>query len=406
MTYDKALEYIATLQNRGWKLGIERMTAFLEDLDNPHKGSQNFIHVAGTNGKGSVTAMLQAALTQAGFRTGGFFSPYVYDFRERIQLNEELISKNEVAELTERLMPFAEKHQVTEFEFKTAMGFLHWKNKNADWVALEVGLGGRLDSTNVVQPKVAVITEIGMDHQQFLGNSLKEIAAEKAGIIKPGAITVTGVTNSEALNAIEEKGGEIWRLNQEILLFENKIKTPVREHHNLSVSLPGEFQKRNLAVAVAALDASGLRIPEPSLREALINLKVPGRMERVHDEPKIILDGAHNPQAAKAVMETVGKCRVVYSSATGHNPKETLSCIADYAEKLYICPMNHPRALDLQSIKDAAVGNWEAFDSVRQAVEAAWDDSEKNDTILVTGSFFLLPEAKAEIARLLKNQAS
>lgn len=405
MTYLEALEYISSLQHRGWRLGLDRMLAFLERIGNPHVGGPKFIHVAGTNGKGSVTAMVQAALIEAGYKTGGFFSPYVYDFRERIQLNGEMISEGDVSRITEQLKPTAEELGVTEFEFKTAMGFLFWKENNAEWVALEVGLGGRLDCTNVVTPNVAVITEIGLDHQQFLGNSLKEIAAEKAGIVKPGVITVTGVTNPESLSAIEEKGGEIWRLNKEILLKENEIETPVANHVGLSVNLPGEFQRRNLAVAVAALDAAGLRISDEVLRTAFSTFRLPGRMELMSSSPRIILDGAHNPQAATAVIETIGPCRVLYSAATGHDPKETIGSLVVFAKKLYICPMNHPRSLDLESMERSATGNWQSFDSVSQAAAAALKEMEPNETLLVTGSFYLLPEAKDEIATLLRNQA-
>lgn len=405
MTYGEALEYIASLQNRGWRLGLDRMTAFLERIGNPHLGGTKFIHVAGTNGKGSVTAMVQAALIVAGHKTGGFFSPYVYDFRERIQLNGELIPEKDVARITERLKPIAEELGVTEFEFKTAMGFLFWKEMGAEWVALEVGLGGRLDCTNLVIPEVAVITEIGLDHQQFLGNTLREIASEKAGIMKPGIPTVTGVTNPESLSAIEEKGGEIWRLGKEILLKGNEIETPIAKYLGLSVSLLGEFQRRNMAVAVAALDAAGLRIPDSVLSKAFQNLKVPGRMEVISESPKVILDGAHNAQAAKAIAETIGQCRVIYSAATGHNPKETIGSLAVFAKKLYICQMKYERGLSLDSIQEVASGNWEAYGSVREAIAAALEEMEPNETLLVTGSFYLLPEAKAEIATLLNNQA-
>src|SRR6185436_18334668 len=230
MTYDEALAYIASLAPRGWRLGLDRMQAFVDKIGMQDalgaEGGPQFIHVAGTNGKGSVTAYLQSILVEAGYKTGAFFSPFVYDPRERVQFGRELISKEDLAKLTEELIPIAESFSdtefggITEFEFKTALGFLYWKRKQCEWVALEVGLGGRLDATNVVTPKASIIVSIGLDHTNILGHTLAEIAYEKAGIIKPKVPVVVGQMPHEALEVIERAAAEreapIWRYGKEI----------------------------------------------------------------------------------------------------------------------------------------------------------------------------------------------
>ncbi|MBC8064854.1 MAG: bifunctional folylpolyglutamate synthase/dihydrofolate synthase, partial [Chlorobia bacterium] len=231
MTYEKALAYIASLETRGWRLGLDRMQEFANRLGLPGSlgevGGPQFIHVAGTNGKGSVTAYLQSMLIESGYSTGSFFSPFVYDPRERVQIGRRLIPKSIFALLTEWIRPFGESltetkfEGVTEFEFKTAMGFQFWKEMEAEWVALEVGLGGRLDSTNIVTPRCSVIVSIGKDHTHILGDTYHQIAEEKAGIIKPGVSVIVGEMPEEALLTIlkiaQERGSEAWVFGREIL---------------------------------------------------------------------------------------------------------------------------------------------------------------------------------------------
>lgn len=215
MTYDESLAWIAGLQGRGWRLGLDRMRAFvraagLEDVLGGPESPIQYLHVAGTNGKGSVTAYLQSMLVAQGYKTGGYFSPYVVDPRERIQIGGELISRDEFASVATELREVAERFDqteqggITEFEFKTAMGFLAWKRAGVEVVALEVGLGGRLDATNVVTPKACAIVSISLDHTSILGNTEAEIAGEKAGILKPGVTGVLGTVNKEAEAAIKE----------------------------------------------------------------------------------------------------------------------------------------------------------------------------------------------------------
>ena len=248
MTYEQALAYIAALEPRGWRLGLDRMQEFVhragldQSIGNP-SGPQ-FIHVAGTNGKGSTTAFLQSILVESGYRTGSFFSPFVVDPRERVQFGRELIGKQELADLTEALIPVADSLTdsefggITEFEFKTAIGFQYWKQRHAEWVALEVGLGGRLDATSVVTPCASIIVSIGLDHMHILGDTRAKIAFEKAGVIKPGAPVIVGDLPPDALEVVTEVAqantAPIWRWGHEVLWDKAPLKTVSKDARPLS----------------------------------------------------------------------------------------------------------------------------------------------------------------------------
>ncbi|MCH8274086.1 MAG: bifunctional folylpolyglutamate synthase/dihydrofolate synthase [Armatimonadetes bacterium] len=420
LTYSEALDYMATLKQRGWRLGVERMRELLKRLDNPHENLRVF-HVAGTNGKGSVTAMLQAVLAGSGRRVGGFFSPYVFDFRERIQFNERYVSESDIAELTDYLVPFAESMEdtvmggPTEFEFKTAMGFLYWRKMACEFVALEVGLGGRLDATNVTRPLVSVITEIGLDHQKILGDTIEKIAAEKAAILKPGRPCVCGATHPAAVRVIERAASEractLWRMGKEIRLERETgreswtIRTPAAEHRGLRSGLLGEFQAANMAIAVAALDAAGATPDENTLRSALAGVSLPGRLQVISREPLVILDGAHNAHAAtavaKAVPELFGvpRLRLVFSASKGHDAEATLSAFLGLTEVAYVCRMTHDRGQPLDRLMSAAESaglpaeKRLGFDSAPEALQAALADCAPGEAVLVTGSLYLLAQA-------------
>ncbi|MDQ2986169.1 MAG: Mur ligase family protein [Armatimonadota bacterium] len=392
MSYAEAQRYIESLQARGWRLGLDRMEVFLDRLGNPHVGLRAF-HIAGTNGKGSVTGMIAKCLTASGKRTGAFLSPYVYDFRERIQIGGEMISKQDVARLTTLMKPvademvFEEVGGPTEFEFKTAMAFLFWKEQKCDVVSVEVGLGGRLDATNVIEsPLCAVITEIGLDHQVHLGDTIEKIAFEKAGIIKPGRPVVTGVTDDRAFEVIrivaEERGCECIR-----------VLSPTPKPSRIGHSERGEpdYQRRNREVAIAALCA-GMPDAAQGADEVLKSFSMPGRMEAISENPRLILDGAHNEQAIRAVLESIdGQIVCVYSCATGHAPLTDL--LKARCRKVLSAPMAHARALPADE--------WETTHaSVRDAIAAAFQAVREGETILVTGSFFLLAEAKRALRNL------
>jgi len=429
MNYSEALSYISSLKKRGWRLELDRIREFSKYVGNPHENLK-FLHVAGTNGKGSVTAMLQSVLTESGYRTGGFYSPYVFDFRERIQIDRELIPSEEVANLTEVLKPVSEKLEETpfggptEFEFKTMMGFLFWRKMACDYICLEVGLGGRLDATNIVTPVVSVITEIGLDHQQYLGTTIEEIAREKGGIIKEGIPCVCGATNPSAQKTIkriaEERNAPFWQLGKEIVLEKTnenyRVLTPVARHDELNTNLLGSFQLRNMAVAVGALDASGISYPKEALASGLRKVWLPGRMQIVCEEPFVLLDGAHNPQAAEQVMRSIEerfpdrKIRLVFSSSLGHDCSGTLRVFRHTLETLYVTVMENERSMCredlLRGAEQAGIerARIRRCSSPKEALVRACEDWKKGEMILVTGSFYLLAEAMPALVCFLRER--
>lgn len=413
MTYEESLTYIASLEKRGWRLGLDRMRELLSLIGDPHIGGPEFFHVAGTNGKGSTTKLIQSILSHAGYRTGSFFSPFVYDFRERIQVDGSMISPTEVSSLCDELMGPSEALAKTslggptEFEFKTAMGFLHWKRSKCQYVALEVGLGGRLDATNVVQPLVSVITEIGLDHQQYLGNTLREIALEKAGIIKPGKPVVCSATSEEAMDTIEQFANEVnapfWKIEREFSVQGLEIQTPKRRLRvEFSFNLP--FQLRNIAAAIAAIDFADVKVSDSDIRFGVQNATLPGRMEVLSYSPIVLLDGAHNSQSAAAVSDAIRKrfstarLILIYSAATGHDPKATVEAFA--ADEIHASTMNHPRTIDRDTLIAALPPNAQIHDSVQTAIRSALAQASDGDVVLVSGSFYLLAEAKGVLQRI------
>lgn len=423
MTYEEALAYIASLEARGWRLGLDRMEEFARRLGLAgslgEPGGPQFIHVAGTNGKGSVTAYLQSMLVESGYSTGSFFSPYVYDPRERIQIGRRLIPKRIFALLTEWIQPLADslsetKYEgVTEFEFKTAMAFQFWKEMECDWVALEVGLGGRLDATNIVTPRCSVIVSIGMDHTHILGDSLEKIAAEKGGIIKPGVPVVLGEMPNSAsevlLGIAAERGCEAWSFGKEIHLDSKPdgcvVSTPVGSHGGLVPGISGIMQPHNLALAVAAMSLSGATTTLGGLQRGARDAFAPGRMQRVAAlDRNWLLDGAHNREAAKVLAESLAgeRSRVILLTGMveGHDPEPLYRELAPQVHEAFFAPIDFHRAVKPTALLERVGGLFpksSAFATLDAAVHAVLDATTPNDLVLVTGSFYLV----GEVGRLL-----
>lgn len=408
-TYAEAVAYISSLEKRGWRLGLDRMRELLRRLDNPHDG-QKFLHVAGTNGKGSVTAYIQAILCEMGLRAGGYFSPYVYDFRERIQICGEMIPEQDVARLTGVLAPVSDALECTEyggpteFEFKTAMGFLFWRERACDAVALEVGLGGRLDATNVVDPVVSVITSISLDHREHLGDTVEQIAAEKAGIVKPGRPVVCGAGAGAGVvrEVADAVGAPLWELGAEVRYGDDGagalwVETPVDRLGGLRPAMVGKCQRANVALAIGAIHAGGWRPEERAVREAVAKTRLPGRLEPLGDPPRLFLDGAHNPAAMEAVLEELAGCGVevaIWSAAVGHDAGATLATLTARLPSVIACPMLHPRGLPPGEVRTLATGHGAGYAaSVGDGLAEALSLSPGRP-ILVTGSFYLLAEAR------------
>lgn len=333
MSYSDSVNYLYSLQKYGVKLGLANTATLLAFLDNPHN-SFKAIHVAGTNGKGSTSAMIAAILQAAGFKVGLFTSPHLVSFTERIRVNDKEITEHEVIELTEQIREAALKiknFSPTFFEFVTAMAFLYFKREDVEWAVIETGMGGRLDATNVIVPEVSVITNIGYDHKEFLGDTISAIAGEKAGIIKDGVVVVCAMQDKEAEDIIckasEMKLSPLFIYGKDFsgVLRSSDLKGIIFDYtddtytiNNLFVPLAGEYQLFNACLAIKsaiiALQNSGANISSElqhfqtaAIREGLASARWHGRLELISDNPPILIDGAHNPAAAAALSDALRK---------------------------------------------------------------------------------------------------
>ena len=318
MTYQEALTYIHSISWRGSKPGLERISGMMEQLGNVQEDLK-FIHIAGTNGKGSVSAMLSSVLTAAGYRTGLFISPYIMRFNERMQVNGMPISDEELAEIVTEVQPVAESmaERPTEFEIITAAAFVWFARQKCDIVVLETGLGGRLDATNLISQNVcAVITNLGLDHTEYLGNTLGEIAGEKCGILKPGCPVVAYRSAPEAMKVIRARAKEL-ECPVRTADF-GKIKAlsadlqgqtfQYKQFPELTVHLLGAHQLKNAAVAletISVLRKAGWEIPDEAVVQGMDSTRWPGRFEVLQDNPLVIVDGAHNPQGVESLIAAV-----------------------------------------------------------------------------------------------------
>lgn len=326
MNYEEAINYIKNTSKFSIKLGLSRTEKILELLGNPHKKIK-CIHIAGTNGKGSTTAMINRVLIESGYKVGMYISPYLEVFEERIQINGENIPKNDLIEMIEKVSLAVSKAKElgytnpTEFEIITCAMFLYFYEKNVDFAVIEVGLGGRLDSTNVITPILSIITSISLDHMKILGDTLGKIAFEKAGIIKEGVPLILYPQEKEAFEVIEAKakemGSEIITVNKNSVTYisnnnkfqEIKVKAMGREYY-LKLSLLGEHQLYNAATAIYAigkLEAMGINIEKEAIEKGLKNVTWPGRLEVISENPLVVLDGAHNKDGIEKLSHSVDK---------------------------------------------------------------------------------------------------
>lgn len=411
MNYDEAVAWLASLSPRGWRLGLDRMAAFVRAAGlEPTLSSRAYLHVAGTNGKGSVTAFLQSALVAQGYATGGYFSPYVVHPRERIQIGGEMVSEMEFATLATAIRRVADEFDggewggVTEFEAKTAMGLLAWERARCDVVALEVGLGGRLDATNVVSPRACAIVSIGYDHVGILGESLREIATEKAGILKSGVPVVVGEVPSEAAEAIaraaDRAGAPLrWiRRGEDYDLVGKEFSGSFAgEPMRFELAMPGPIQAHNAAVALATLEAGGfLRDLSAMARAGSSWVRaLPGRLARLEIGGRDIhLDGAHNAEAAAALVASYPRGtrfdRAIVGMLRGHDPVGFFRSLAPLAERISAVPVENPRALPPAEIVAAAREAGLVAHAEPDLTSALALPAERR---LVTGSFYLVGEA-------------
>ncbi len=396
------------------KWDLARIGTLLGTLGNPHRRGR-FIHVAGTNGKGSTCAMMASALQLAGFRTGLYTSPHLVDPRERIRIDGEMISEaawcaafDEVHAAVEGLLAreLIDGHP-SFFETMTAMAFVAFARASVDVVALETGLGGRLDATNVVDPEIAVITQIDFDHEAFLGSSIESIAAEKAGIIKPGRPVVLSAQRPAAFGILERRALELdapvtlssaWRVEDlQLDKFGSRFTLASDEEIPIRCPLAGAHQVENTRTAVAALAVFGLSAA--AISEGIARTVWPGRLERVATDPDIILDGAHNPAGARALAEYIGRffadepVRIIYGAMRDKAVDEVISALFPLAAEVVLTTPDQPRALHAESL--ALVVDHENVVITRTIGEALAISRERPMTTFVTGSLFLVGEARA-----------
>ena len=423
-------ELAAPQQARVQKFGLENISLLAADLGNPHRAIPS-THIAGTNGKGSTAAILESILRSAGLRTGLYTSPHLERINERIRLNGEPVSDEIFAAAWTRVHASIESLMAsgkltahpTYFECVTAMAFLVFAEQRVDFTIYEVGLGGRLDSTNIVTPDVAIITTIDFDHENFLGHSIAEIAAEKAGIIKPGVTVVSSVTRPEARALIAQKCVEMRAQLREIDKECRLEETPSSEgFHRASATskdspvelivapaLPGRFQLRNaLAAAISAriLSESGkFHIEDQDIERGIANVRWPGRLERLSENPAIYLDGAHNPSGARELLEfwqrdlTGRRIILIYGAMRDKAVDEIAGILFPHAHQVILTEPRQPRAISaallleitahLASQRPAIIRDpLQAFD---HAIETARD----NDVVVAAGSLYLVGDLRS-----------
>lgn len=398
MTYPEAIDWLFSTQMFGIKLGLEGPRHLLKEyLAFPAHGV-TVIHVAGTNGKGSTCAMIDRIARSAGKRTGLFTSPHLIDYRERIKVSGIEIPEDDCAEMLTELRGICERLEThpTFFEITLALAMRWFREKECEVIVLETGMGGRLDATTAVPADVAVITPIGLDHTQWLGETLELVAAEKAGIIVAGKPVVSSPQDPAAKTVLEKEA--------------NAARSPIEFINEpllgYGISLPGVHQAWNAALAASACFKAGLPLNSDILRHALAGVSWPGRFEVIRrGETEIILDGAHNPHASKVLADTWKseypgtKASLVFSAVSSKDISGILADIAPLAAEIFICPVDTPRATPPEEIAAALPPDsppHTLFPTFEEAFAAA---SAKSDPILIAGSLFLVGEARAALTK-------
>jgi dihydrofolate synthase/folylpolyglutamate synthase len=428
--YNKALDYLYSFVDYSLKhsselakaeFNLDRMFALMQELGEP-QARYPIIHVAGTKGKGSVSALCAAALQAAGYKVGLYTSPHLLDYVERIQINGEPISHEQMIELVEQIKPAVAKiPKLTTFEITTALGFLAFAKNNVTAAVIEVGLGGRLDATNIVTPKVSVITSLSYDHMAVLGDTLAKIAGEKAGIIKPRVPVVSAPQTDEALEVLERIAIE---RNCPFILVGKDIKyervessldaqtlrlSPIYfplstrlQELDLTIPLLGTHQIQNAATAYAALKSSGLEISDDAIQQGFSQVKWRARFEVVRRDPPVIFDSAHNQDSFAKLRETLDehfpdkKAYLIFGASEDKNIPGMFAEMKPKIKRLIVTRADHPRALELEKIielADQAGLESEAVSPVESAFRHALELSAKDGSIVLSaGSMFVTAE--------------
>lgn len=419
MTYEEVLEFIHNALKGGIKPGLSRIARLMEHLGNPEK-TLRFIHVAGTNGKGSTAATIASILKEAGYRTGLYISPFIQDFRERISIDGRMISKEDLVLLMERiirvshLMEREELGAPTEFELVTALAFLYYAEQHCDFVVLEVGLGGRFDATNVIDvPLVSVICSISMDHMEYLGDTLEQIAFEKAGIMKEGGVTVLyPVQQPCVFETIRELAGE--RKNElitpalgELRILRETSGGNVFQYRGEEYRTPllGEHQIYNALTALEAVRVlqRTFAIPEDAVKNGMAHTAFPGRLEMVHQHPDVLIDGGHNSDGVRCTVEAVKKLypgrRIlgVIGVCKDKEYQETVSAVAQLCDVLIATQADTPRRLDAAQVAKVAQAHCNhvlVAEKPEEAIRLALREAAPQDVILCCGSLYWIGDIR------------
>ncbi|MEG6565564.1 folylpolyglutamate synthase/dihydrofolate synthase family protein [Thermoanaerobacterium saccharolyticum] len=425
MNYSDAIEYIHNTNKFGIKLGLENIRCLLERMGNPQK-SLKFIHVAGTNGKGSTCAFINSILINAGFKVGLYTSPYLEEFEERMRINNKNIPKDKLADYVEYIKDVVDKmiddgyHHPTEFELITAIAFKYFCDENVDFVVLEVGLGGRFDATNVIDNSlVSVISTIDYDHMDKLGDTLEKIAYEKAGIIKENGTVVSFYQKDEALQVIERTASlkkasldildvndvEIVESNSDYQIFNYK------NYKNLKICIIGKHQIYNASLALMAVEKlkdHGINITEEAIRMGLADAKWPGRIEVLNRSPFIVIDGAHNPQGMSVLKDALSlfsheRLVLVIGMLKDKDTDKMLKLIVPKADIVITTKPVSDRAYTAEElaekIKDV---NPLHFESIDDAINEALRRANKKDLLLFCGSLYMIGHVRNYLKKVIK----
>jgi len=441
MNYHDTIHYLYHLQKYGIKFGLENITRLMSALNNPHQAFHS-VHVAGTNGKGSTAAITASILRASGLRAGLFTSPHLLSFTERIRINGEEITEDDVISLAGEIRDIVlhmNDFSPTFFEVVTAMALLYFQRKKVDIAVIEVGMGGRLDATNIIAPEVSVITRIGYDHREFLGTTLKEIAQEKAGIIKDSVPVIAFDQDKEVLAVIEERARE---KNAEIFVYRRDFSSVLKRHdingisfdyhegnafviQDLSLPLIGEHQMENASAAIKAFDIVSQKILPHSgrhnpqfIRKGIQDVRWSGRLEFIHEDPPILIDGAHNPDAAAAlagalkknILKQYKKIIIILGIMGDKDIRGIMEPLLPLATEIIFTAPAYDRAAAPETLADTARAlgfpDSQIAPSVKDAIDIAIH-KDKNQSlithhpslVLITGSFYTIGEAKEALGQ-------
>lgn len=417
-SYEEALNWIHTRLRLGIKPGLRRMEWMMERLGSPEKKIKT-IHIGGTNGKGSTVTFLRSILQEAGLRVGTFTSPYFEHFNERISINGVSIEDQDIVTLTNLIKPLSDELEQTdlggptEFEVITAMSFYYFANiQPVDLALYEVGLGGRFDSTNIIEPALSIITSIGLDHTNILGETYKEIAFEKAGIIKWHTPILTAVHQQEAIKVIVEKANEerapLYRLGEQFFIEEHQSikngerftwKTANSIMRDLEISMLGQHQTENAALAILAAQLLGIK--EDSIYIGLSKAYWPGRFDIISTEPLIVIDGAHNEEGMDTLVKELSKrykdrkIHVIFAALGDKKLDNMIKKIDAIAEQITFVDFDFPRAAKAENLFSISESKQKRFaHEWRQEIREQVSSIRNDEMLVITGSLYFLSEVK------------